>query len=118
MDTIHEQVRKFAALAETNDLIERVTIQRDDLDPEALTIIMQELLSRNISAETVSEYEKSRDKFLYDSQGKPRLCNICGRPAISSIKSWLKFLRIVPIMPITEYCCEAHTELIEKVREG
>lgn len=109
-----DRVRKNASLAETADLLERVTIQRDELEPEALAIIMQELLSRNIRPEAVVNFECLRSQAIYDSNGNPRLCRYCRRPAIFTQKGWFKLFRFVPIFPITEYCCAAHTRRIDE----
>lgn len=108
MEFVPDRVRENARQAATFDLLERIIIQRDEMEPEALSIIMQELLARNIRPEEISEYEDLRQRALFDKYGDVLLCLYCNRPAVYSKKGWFKLFRIVPIYPMMEYCCEAH----------
>ncbi|WP_020471156.1 hypothetical protein [Zavarzinella formosa] len=103
-DRVRDNIRR----AETSDLLDRVTVYRADLEPEALTLMMEELRARKITPEQIVLHEQSRQEALTDDSGLVRACSFCRNPAIAEGKGWFRLFRLVPLVPRTLYFCSEH----------
>ena len=103
-----ERVRENVRKAETFDLLERVTILRAELEPEALTIIMEELLARKVAPEAIVAYEEHRRSVVLDETGNVIRCSYCRSPAVTSGFGWRRLFGVVPIVPMSRYFCRDH----------
>ena len=86
MDFHRERVRQNAKRADTEDLLDRVTVYRDGMEPEALDIIEAELRSRGLGREGIEAHAAKRQQSLHSAEGLPLRCSFCDRPAV--VRRW------------------------------
>jgi hypothetical protein len=103
-----ERVRRNVQQAATEDLLDRITVYRAGMEPEALELIETELDRRGISAEEIAAHEEQRwlaASFLPDGTAAP--CSFCHRPAVAEGWSWHTLWGLVPVFPrFYRYCAE------------
>ncbi len=97
-----------ARAASTEDLLDRVTVYRADLEPAALPIILTELRSRGVDAASIVAHEVELGDVLCDATGSPRPCSFCRRPAIEVRWAWHRMFGKVPLFPWRYRWCEIH----------
>src|SRR5580704_8861889 len=78
-----DRVRANVTAAETEDLLDRATVFRDGMAPEALEIIEAELWRRGVSAAEIAGHAERRQdqETLVGRDGLPLRCRDCPRPA-------------------------------------
>jgi hypothetical protein len=106
IDRVRENVRK----ASVEDLLDRATVYREALEPEALPVILEELKARGVTAELLVAHEEARREVLFDDRGLPRKCNECDRPAIIQEWGWHQLFGKVPVFPRLFWRCEEHRQ--------
>jgi ATP-dependent helicase YprA (DUF1998 family) len=96
--------------AETEDLLDRVTVYRGAMEPEALRIITAELRERGVSAEQVAAHAAARAEFDYLCwpDGIPQRCHACTRPAVVQLWGWHWLWGRVPVFPCRRRYCVTH----------
>jgi hypothetical protein len=108
MDFNLDRVRNNVRAASTEDLLDRATVYRSALEPEALPVILEELQSRGVSAEAILAHEQSRGDVAIDETGTARKCNECSRPAVVQEWGWHQLFGRVPVFPRLYWRCEEH----------
>jgi hypothetical protein len=109
MDFDPDRVRANAERAPDDDLLDRVTVQREGMEPEALEIIETELRQRGIGAEQVAAHAEQREReVLWRPDGTVAPCSRCPRPAVVEMRGWQYLFRLVPFFPRTVRYCAAH----------
>jgi hypothetical protein len=103
-----ERVRKNVRNATTEDLLDRATVYRAGMEPEALEIIDEELAQRGVSAADVARHAQRRSEALLLPDGTAVKCSFCHRPAIRRAWGWHRLLGRVPIFPRLFSYCEVH----------
>ncbi len=89
MDFNRERVRQNAKQAETEDLLDRVTVYRDGMEPEAIAIIEAELRSRGLGREGIEDHAAKRQQSaIQGKHGLPLRCSFCDRPAVARRWGW------------------------------
>jgi len=104
-----ERVRRNAENAATDDLLDRVTVYRSGMEPEALVLIEAELRSRGVTAADIKEHavERSQQTIpLHD--GTVRSCSFCHRPALAEGWRWHRLWRVLPVFPRYVFWCAVH----------
>lgn len=92
------------------ELLDRVTVLRDQIDPEALELLHAELASRGIGPDEIGAHQREMKlKVIQHPDGMPAVCHQCGRAATFSRPEWHKLLGLVPLFPRQRYWCEEHT---------
>ena len=106
----HERVRDNAHKADTEDLLDRLTIYRARMEPEALEIIEAELRSRGVNTPQIRAHEENRDKeVLWAEPGLALTCSFCHRPAVARGWTWQYFLfGVFPLVPRRANFCAEH----------
>ncbi len=103
------RVRHNAILSSTQDLLERVTVLRAGMEPEAIVIIENELASRGVTAEEIAALRRQADAYtVRDSEGHILPCRWCHRPAVSRKRAWWKLFGVLPLFPQSVPACENH----------
>ncbi len=64
-----DRVRNNVRASTTEDLLDRATVYREGVEPEALPLILEELRARGVSPEAVVAHEKQRGEVILDEQG-------------------------------------------------
>jgi hypothetical protein len=104
-DRVWQNVRQ----ATTEDLLDRITVYRQGMEPEAVEIIESELRSRDIRAQRIEEYARERGRDVIAlPEGTARECSFCRRPAVSDGWGWHRLWGLLPVFPRYYFYCERH----------
>jgi hypothetical protein len=105
-----EKVRANVRQAETADLLDRVTIWRDGMEPEAIELIEAELRRRGVQAEELEAHARQRaGNMILRPDGLPVVCYYCNKPAVSRRWVWGRTRGIGPPIPRRACVCEEHS---------
>ena len=98
-----------ARKATDEDLLDRVTIFREGLEPEAIPILEAELRSRGIDKDQIRAHAEGNEKdILRGPEGTPLKCSFCRRPAIAQAWGWHRWWGWVPLFPRLFNYCRKH----------
>ena len=104
-----KKVAAYMRQAETESLLDRVTVFREGMEPAALDLFEGELSRRGVSKEKIAEYAELRSAtVVVNSSGEAMRCYFCERPAVVRGRGWFKLWRRIPIFPRMYSRCEAH----------
>lgn len=93
--------------ATTDDLLDRATVYRGGMEPEALALIDAELAERGVTAEAIAEHARRRGKVQTDAAGAALECSRCRKPAIAIAWGWHRLWGWAPLFPRRfRYCAE------------
>jgi hypothetical protein len=114
LKTIAERMRK----ADTEELLDRVTVFRDEMEPAAVDLIEGELARRGLTEVDALEHDlRRRERIIMRNDGSVVRCSFCERPAVHQKRGWLKILRVIPIVPRVFARCEVHEQHPTPVEE-
>jgi hypothetical protein len=108
-----ERVRANVSAATTEDLLDRATVYREGMEPEALDIIEAELRRRGVTPEQIEARARHHDEQAAPAgSGPPPRCSFCNRPAVGrrwgwEVVHWRGFLPL-PALPHRYYYCAEH----------
>ena len=94
--------------AETEDLLDRATVYRNGMEPEALNLIDAELRARGVGEADLLMHRERRARTLYASDGLAVRCGRCPRPAVARKWVWWRYLGLLPVFPRPLVFCEIH----------
>jgi hypothetical protein len=103
-----DRVRANVKQATTEDLLDRATVYRSGLEPEAMPVILEELRARGVSPEAIVRHEADRREIIVDPAGVARTCARCPRPAATREWGWHFMFGRLPLFPRMFYLCEEH----------
>jgi len=103
-----ERVRANVAAATTEDLLDRVTVYRAGMEPEALEIIEAELAGRNVRFEQIAAHAEVRRATAIMNGPVARRCSYCFKPAVHEAWGWHRLFGRIPLFPRLLYYCEDH----------
>jgi hypothetical protein len=103
-----DRVRANAASAATEDLLDRVTVYRAGMAPEALGIIEEELLRRGVGPGEWVDHGDRRGVTPCDKEGLPLRCAWCGKPAVARAWRWQRLWGVLPLFPRRVGLCAEH----------
>jgi hypothetical protein len=98
-----ERVRANVQAASTEDLLDRATVFRAGMEPEALLIIDEELHRRGVTAAEIADH-RDRERERFPGDDVPLRCHECSRPAIGKRWRW----RFGWLFPRRVALCEEH----------
>src|SRR6266404_9651584 len=102
-------VRDNVRAANTQDLLDRVTVYRAGMESEAIPIIEAELRQRGVSPEEIEEHaEKRRQETTLLPDGTAMPCSFCHRPAVAEGWGWHRLWGLIPVLPRFHRYCEKH----------
>jgi hypothetical protein len=104
-----DKVRDNVARSTTEDLLDRATVYRAGMEPEALEVIDAELRSRGVSEAEVAAHV-ARHQGPLDAHGLPLMCSCspCRRPAVTVVWDWHWLFGLLPIFPERRPLCAEH----------
>jgi hypothetical protein len=102
------RVRHNVRSAETADLLDRMTVYRNDIEPEALVVIQEELKTRGITADEILDHIDGQGEVLKDTNGSARPCHFCRKPAVVVYWGWHRMFGRLPIFRRKFRACEDH----------
>ena len=113
-----EKVRENVRKSETEDLLDRVTVYRADMEPDALYVIEEELRRRGVTAADIDAHARRREEAgLCEDGGMPARCSFCNRAAVVRGWGWHRYqgcwlpARLkgrLPLFPRRFWYCAAH----------
>jgi len=104
-----DKVRANVEKAETEDLLDRATVYRTGMEPEALELIEAELASRGVRADEIEAHsEARRQTSLTGPDGQAVKCWRCHRPAVAVGWGWHRLWGLLPVFPRWLAFCEEH----------
>ncbi len=104
-----KRIAEFSRRADTEELLDRVTIFRDDMEPAALDLFEGELMNRGITRAELQTHETERlSVVLYTDTGAVARCSYCDRPAVRMRSGWYRVFWRVPVFPRLMPCCTIH----------
>jgi len=100
------RVAEFIRGAGTEELLDRVTVYREGMEPAALDLMEMELDRRGVTRDDMAEHERMRmESAILRPDGTAIRCDFCDRPATIRRWSWHRLFGRLPIFPrIFAYC--------------
>src|SRR5262245_32383580 len=95
-----KRVAAFIRKADTEELLDRVTIYRAGMEPAALDLMEGELDRRGVSREEIAEHDATRRATaIMLADGTALRCSFCDRPAVVQARGWHKLFGRIPLCP-------------------
>jgi len=109
MDFDLRKVAEHVRAAKTEELLDRVTVYREDMEPAAVDLMENELARRGFSPERIAEHGRERRATaLVEPGGEVVRCALCDRPAVTTAWSWRIRWREWGLLPRRRPFCERH----------
>ncbi len=103
------RVAAFVRAAESEDLLDRVTVYREGMEPAALDLMEGELDRRGYTRNDVIDHDEMRhETAIMLPDGTALRCSFCDRPAAVRGRGWHKLWRRLPVFPRVFAYCDAH----------
>ena len=84
-----KRVAEFIRRADTEELLDRVTVYREGMEPAALDLMEGELDRRGVTREEIAEHDAARRQTaIMLSDGTALRCSFCTRPAVVRGRGW------------------------------
>ncbi|MCI0685476.1 MAG: hypothetical protein L0Y71_25525 [Gemmataceae bacterium] len=107
MDFDSTKILANARAAATDDLLDRVTVYRAGMEPEAVDIIEMELRRRGVTDEDIAAHGEQHHDCMRDQDGNPLMCSWCRKPAVAEGWGLHRIWGLVPAFPrLFRYCAE------------
>jgi hypothetical protein len=108
MDLDLDRVLANARQASTEDLLDRVTVYRRGMEPEAVTLCEEELYRRGVTATQIADHAEANAGCLQDAEGVAMRCSFCRRPARIERWGWHRLWGMLPVFPRRLRYCDVH----------
>ena len=103
------KVAAYVRRAETEDLLDRVTVYRDGMESAAVDLMENELARRGLSPDEIAEHDRARrESAILLDDGTALRCSFCERPAVRRTWAWHRLWGYVPVFPRRFAFCEVH----------
>src|SRR5438876_11942085 len=94
-----KRVAEFIRKAETEELLDRVTIYREGMEPAALDLMEMELDRRGVSRDDIADHDDlRRESAIMLPDGTALRCSFCNRPAGKPAFGWHRLFRRLPVV--------------------
>jgi hypothetical protein len=114
-----KRVAEFIRGADTEELLDRVTVYREGMEPAALDLMEGELDRRGVTREEIAEHDaKRRESAIILQDGTAMRCSFCDRPAVKQARGWHRLFGRVPIFPKVFAYCDFHSARDKKKSEN
>ncbi len=98
MDYDLKRVAEYIRGAETEELLDRVTVYREGMEPAALDLMEGELDRRGVTREQIAEHDvKQRAGAIMLPDGTAIRCSFCDRPAVQQARGWHRLRLRLPL---------------------
>jgi hypothetical protein len=106
-----KRVAEYIRAAPTVELLDRVTVYREGMEPAALDLMEGELDRRGVTREEIAEHDaKMRETAIMLPDGTAMRCRLCDRPAIVQKRRWHRVFGLVPVFRQLFAYCEFHSK--------
>jgi hypothetical protein len=100
-----------ARKSDTEDLLDRVTVYREGMEPEAVEIIEAELRARGVGQEEIAAHAaRHAGEVKVGEDGVAEKCSYCRRPAVARGWGWQRLWNVLPVFPRLFRYCQEHRE--------
>jgi hypothetical protein len=104
-----KRVAEYIRSADSEDLLDRVTIYRSGMEPAALDLMEMELDRRGFSRDDIADHgTKRHETAILLPDGTALRCNFCDRPAALKRWGWHRLFRRIPLYPRVFAYCSVH----------
>ncbi len=111
---IAESIRR----AETEELLDRVTVFRELTEPAAVDLMENELYRRGETPERIAEHDRQRRAAaIVGSDGTALRCWRCARPAVVWRWRWHRLFGRLPLFPRRVRECADHADISRREPE-
>ena len=94
-------IAHYVRNADTEELLNRVTVYRDGMEPAALDLMEGELDRRGITRAQIAEHDtRQRAVAIMLPDGTAKRCSCCDRPAVVETRGWYRWRARVPLLPL------------------
>jgi hypothetical protein len=95
--------------ATTEELLDRLTVYRPEMEPAALDLMEGELARRGVTPDQIEDHDRERrETAIFLSDGTAVRCSVCNRPAVSRGRGWFRLLGVIPVIPRLFAYCDVH----------
>ena len=102
-------VARYIRKAETEELLDRVTVYRAGMEPAALDLMEGELDRRGVTRDQIAEHDAARRATaILHPDGTAVRCSFCDRPAVVRAWGWHRLFGRLPIFPRRFALCAVH----------
>src|SRR5438045_621029 len=102
-------VAQYIRGADTEELLDRVTVYREGMEPAALDLMEMELDRRGVSREEIAEHDRQRrETAIMLPDGTALRCSFCDRPAVVRAVGWHRLFGRLPVFPRMFARCAVH----------
>lgn len=108
LDLNLDRVRQNVQKASTEDLLDRATVYRSEMEVTALPIIDAELSKRGVSVDEVQAHLESRKQAKSRADGTILNCSFCYKPAMREGWGWHRLFGVLPVFPRPLAWCADH----------
>ena len=109
MDLDLRKVATYIRRANTEELLDRVTVYRNGMEPAAVDLMENELARRGLSPEEIAEHDRQRwETAILLDDGTALRCSFCDRPAVLRAWAWHRLWGYMPVFPRVFSYCDAH----------
>lgn len=109
MKTESGKLLAHAAQMEKEELLDRVTVFRDAMQPEAVEVMEAELARRGVGPDDIHQHlRQMKHRVIHDAHGVPAQCSFCERAAVEQREDFHKLWRLIPVAKRNWYYCERH----------
>ncbi len=106
-----KQVAAFVRAAETEDLLDRVTVYRAGMESAALDLMEAELDRRGVTRSDIADHHIARRAAaILLPDGTALRCHFCPRPAVVRGWGWHRLFGVLPLFPRVYARCEVHSK--------
>ncbi len=103
--------------ATTDDLLDRATVYRAGMEPEALDIIEAELRDRGIAQEGIRAHAREQEAIcIRSTDGMALQCSFCRKPAVVEGWGWQRLWKVLPVFPRKFRYCREHLKKDDEPR--
>src|SRR3954470_16063010 len=105
------RVGEFIRRGETEELLDRVTVYREGMEPAALDLMEGELDRRGVTREQIAAHGEERwQTAIRLPDGTAMRCSFCNRPAVATSRGWYRIFRgRLPVFPRVFARCTLHS---------
>lgn len=104
-----QKVLRKAGQTDTQALLDRVTVLREGMEPEAVDIFVAELARRGIGPEEIDRHDRElKHRVVRREDGLVGQCTVCSRAATDSRLDWHRLWGLLPLFKRRFYYCDRH----------
>lgn len=95
------EIAQYVRTAPTEELLDRVTIYREGMEPAALDLMEGELDQRGVTRAQIAEHDaERRAAAIMLPDGTAKRCSRCNRPAVTEARGWHWMKLRIPLVAL------------------